>query len=256
MRIIKKEDSKQLPALGKVGNISIGKKDKNASGKEYPVSLDHFLFRSDYKKHVDDAVAIYGESPNSLDIFFYSDSPGECCSQRLELRDSGGRMVAYGDGETFFRSTKDKGMVEERISDYPNANYMAALAAKHSSEWTEVLIMRFILAKTPNIGYWEFRTKGKDTTIPQILGTFDSILAQFGTVSRIPFSLLVKKHKSNRSEVSRNYPVVSLILNLSPEAMDRVRSIGAGIQGFLTEDKLLSAPPLLDSGFSNYEEIE
>lgn len=66
--IKEKGDRMELAVLGM---IKIGMKND----KGYPVSLDHFLCKSDIKKYEQKFQEVMGEKPNVIEICFASDDP-------------------------------------------------------------------------------------------------------------------------------------------------------------------------------------
>lgn len=239
------------PRLGRLGLIKVGDKAPNG----FPTSIDYFRFTSPVTERVDQIRKVYGDKPKLIRVTFHSDEPGEVCSQMMELRDNAGRLIAYGDGVTFYRST-EKGMVKDDAREAKwQSRYMDGLVSKYSiaasgskkafiPAWTETLIVKMVVLGCTELGFWEFRTKAKETTIPQIIGTFDTCLNSWGRVSMVPFNLTVEKHKSNGAEVSRHYPVVNLIPDISVEAAERLLDVGNTIKGLLTSEKLIGAPQL------------
>lgn len=246
MRI--KRDNQRL-TLGILGKVKTGDTfTKNE--RKLPKSLDHFRFTSDHAHRVDKAIEIFGNQPQSLPITFHSDNDNDVCSQRFELRNNSGQLVAYGDGEQYFLSTKDGFQLQDRSA-------MKGLTTKYSTEkykaeWNEVLILRFIILTYPELGLWEYRTKGKDTSIPQIIGMFDTVKGFAGTVIKVPFRLNVSKHKSNRANANRQYPIVSLTCDLSMEMQELVGLHGDQIQGLITPDKIaqIETPKLIENAAS------
>lgn len=239
--------------LGVLGKVKVGEMTKNGNGNSYPKSLDYFRFTSNESHRIKAMNALLGEKPTSIAITFHSNNPDDVCMERLELRNSSGQLVAYGDGQVFHRSTKD-GYVKEDARTFGVEKYMNGLAAKNSksnyiAKWDEVLILRFIIVGCKELGVWEFRTKGKDTSIPQIVSSFDLINDQIaGRVSMIPFSLTIEKKKSNRAEVTRQYPVVQLICDLNVDKMEALQEYGGEITGLITNEKLSNYKPQLSTG--------
>ncbi len=237
---IKKDNGEQAVKLGCLGKIKTG--DKNEKG--YPVSLDYFRLKSEIASREKWFTEKFGEKPNTLPITFYSNDPNECCSQHFELRDKGGRLVAYGDGYEFFASKPDGWQRILKDSDEKKALLAKlqtdnSIKEKYQARWTEVLILKFLIIGCPEIGYFEYRTLGKETAIPQIISVFDFCQQQFGRVLLMPFTLQVTKHKSNRAEVNRIYSVVQLICLIGIDAVKSVRDWD-GI-GILSEEKLTNA---------------
>jgi len=259
MRI--KKDTTPKNQLGVLGKVKVGAKAKNANGKEYPTSLDHFRFTSKQVSRVERIKALLGDKPTSIPITFHSNEINEVCSQRYEIRDKGGRLVAYGDGATDFMESTAKGW------DACNKERFKALTAVNGNTWKEILILKFVILGYPEIGVWELRTGGKDTSIQQITSTFDLVLEQAGRVTMIPFNLTVQKSKSNRANVNRQYTVINLIPDSGLEKLNKIKELGDGLSGLLTADAIEQAAlPSANndtitstegySVFTDFEEVE
>lgn len=247
MRI--KKESQAAYQLGILGKVKVGEISANG----YPTSLDYFRFTSNNESRVARMQERFGEKPTKLPITFHSDDTNIVCVQKYELRDDAGKLVAYGDGQTFFESHKDGFVQKPTMDTKQGEKYMEALRntvaekAKKPDKikWNETLTLRFWVMGYDELGLWEFSTKGKDTSIGQIIASFDTVMQQAGRVRGIPFWLEVEKHKSNRANANRQYPVVNLVCDLSPEMVERVGLIGSNIGGFLvTPEKISGALPM------------
>jgi len=236
MRIIDRVTS----SPGILGKVKVGEK-VSKGGKEYPTSLDYFRFTGpSYRiKRMNE---LLGSKPDRIPVTFHSDDANQVCIQRYECRNGSGQLVAYGDGNVFFKSTP-KGYEEVH-----SANFMQECRG----DWKEILILRFMIMGYQEYGVWEFRSGGKETSIKQIIDSFDTVKEHAGRVKGMPFWLTVAKQKSNRPDVNRIYPVVNLVCDLSPEMIERVAG-GVRIQGYLvTKDKLM----LPEAVSSEIEEAE
>jgi hypothetical protein len=234
MRIQKAETTLQIPRLGKV---KVGTKAVSKNGKEYPKSIDYFRFTSQQQSRVDKCAQLYGEKPQSLRVTFHSNDPADVCVQRYELRNSAGQLAVYGDGNTFYESTAT-GWTKHDATTEEGQQAVANLRKKYGGQFQESLTLRFVLIGFPEMGVWEFYTKGKDTSIPSIIGTFDSVLNNAGRVVGVPFDLTVEMHKSNRANANRQYPVVSLICNFGYDALESVQEYGEQLTGLVTAEKI------------------
>ena len=97
-------DRLRLPRKGKIrlGEKRISKK----TGKEYPVSLDHFVVPSEVKK-------IYGEKPRSLDIMLPMENRETFFPQYYKMYSASQGLLCRGHGKTAMRlSTDGKDMRE------------------------------------------------------------------------------------------------------------------------------------------------
>ena len=255
MRIQKEVQKMTIPRLGmvKVGQIAV-----NKNGKEYPTSLGHFRFTSPEESRVEKLHQMFGPEPTKIPVTFYSDDPGEVCAQMFELRDVAGKLAVYGDGKNFWESTPTGW---EQFTDNGDRDKCAAMIAKYSNEkhkasYRETLYLRFIILGFTEFGYFEFRTMGKDTSIPNIIGVFDRVLEMTGgRVTMVPFDLTVVKHKSERANANRQYPVVSLVCNMDTDHLEMIEGTAGAIKGLITPDKL-DAVKQLAAPSPKKEEIE
>lgn len=242
--------------LGVLGKVKVGMLNSNKSGKSYPTSIDYFRFTSGQESRVKRMTDMFGDKPTRIPITFHTDDTDVVCDQRYEIRDGAGKLICHGDG-IIFHESHPSGFIEKDMGDKKSGEaYMAKLASNTGSKWEEVLILRFMVMKYTELGLWEFRTKGKETSIGQIISAFDTVMDQAGRVKGIPFWLTVEKHKSNRAGANRQYPVVNLVCDLSPEMVETVGLIGAGIKGLVTPEKLQSLPPSKTEEEVEFEEVE
>ena len=243
----------KLPIIGK---IAVGL----TTEKGYPSSVDYFVARGPYEEDLKKLfIKKYGTpTPNKISIFFHSEDLNEVCIEQYELRDVSGKMVAHGNGITFMVNEKDKdtGIIREvQYTPTDVEKFKEKLSVKNSNEkytakWDEVLILRFMIVGFNKIGVWEFRTKGKKTSLPSIVGTFDTVYNMAGRVSSIPFELYVYKHVSNTAGNTTQYPVVNLICDLSDTSLMALADHQTDlIKGLLTDEKiqqLIKNPDILE----------
>lgn len=222
-----------------IGKIKIGEKKPSANGGERPSAIDYFKPFADgmYEKLFRDA---YGEKPTTIPIFFVSDDMAQSCPYFFELRDGTGKRVANGDGVTFNVATKtqDNTVSDLVVSPQDIDKWMNDLERTNGGKWKEVLVLRFIIPNIPILGVWEFRTGGDDSTIPNIVGTIDTVKAMAGRISGIPFDLSVKMVKSDKSGSTSKYPVVSLVCNISEESARLVKNLPIGTFQTFTENSI------------------
>jgi hypothetical protein len=228
-RIIKNKESK-IPIIGK---IKIGQKNE----KGYPESLDYFIASGNYKNYFDEA---FGQKPTNIEIMFMSDDFSQSCYERFELR-QGAKLFAWGDGQDFK-------VYDETAEDYLDYNMdehkdlIKGLNAKVKSDWNTVLCMTFLIPAIHGVfGAWTLTTKGKKSSIPQILGSYDMVQKAAGSVIGIPFDLQVKKVVSNKPESKSKFPVIQLVANVSQGHLEKVRNFidnKKDFVGFLTEQKI------------------
>jgi hypothetical protein len=225
----------RLPLIGK---IRIGEKRTNSAGKEYPVSLDHFIATGSYAGKF---AEVY-DKPDRIQIVFVSDDDFQSCYEEWDGRDPQGRRAGYGDGETYYlwNYAGDKG---EYVATKSRED-VAAFSKQHTVRWRQVLTINFVIPAIKGVfGVWQLQTGGDKSSINAIRNTYDEIKEMAGTIVNIPFDLCVKKATSNKPEAKTSYPVITLVPNLSAENMERLRAFfEAGLdikrQGILNENKL------------------
>lgn len=253
-RIKKPISQHQGSQISIIGKIKVGMKKP---GSNYPTSLDYFRFTSPTKNYVDRAEAMYGQ-PNTLRVTFMTNDDNNNCCQRYELRDNGGRLIAYTDLEEMMVS-RPKGFEavgKERIElgggiekamEAMEQKYSGVFNGKeYKAKFIEILYLRVVLVDFPVLGQWEIYTKGSKSTIKNIIGTYDSTKQFAGRVRGIPFNLTVTKVKSNRhlgttsggKPIVRYYPVISLHPDLGVKAQEQVRQLGEQVQGFISQAKI------------------
>jgi hypothetical protein len=220
----------KLPLLGriKIGLKAISQK----TGKEFPTSIDWFRAAGKYAEVFHQ---VYGPKPNRIQIVFFSNRVEDVCSERYEVRDDKGRLLAEGDGETWRCWSTNK-------KEYVFGQTSLEEVEKRYGKPKASLTLSFILPKIPSVfGLWQFRTLGAKSSIPAIRDTFDQVLEMAGTVQNIPFDLGIEKVKSNKPGEPTVFPVVSLIPNLSQENLDLLAGYiqaGKKFRGVLTEARI------------------
>lgn len=216
-RIMRQETSNRL-GLPRVGTIKVGIKAVARNGKEYPQSVDYFVAGGKYAGLFAKA---YGEKPQTIQIVFPADDPALVCNERYEYRDDDGRLIAYGDGESFFVWN---GEIYAPFSRAKYPDIMAKIASKHPNRnvrsggdgWDTTLTVTFMLPLVRGIaGVWQFVSKGTASTIPNIRDAFDKMLALNGRVAGVIWDMTVKFATSQKPGDKSRYPVVTIIPNES-----------------------------------------
>jgi len=240
-RIIRKDQKHRMPVIGKV---KVGEKiEKN--GKEYPVSLDYFVADGNYK-HIFDKK--FGEKPKKLDVIFISDDPAECCVERMEIR-QGPKLFAKGDGITFEVWDKKTEAYIVRTTE-AEPDLIQKIEKQCGSTFEEVLTLYFLVLGINEVfGVWKFSTKGRDSSIPSIVSSFDKVLEMAGRIKFIPFTLSVEKVKSQKPDSKSLFPVVTLVANIGQEYMEKLQNHimgGVDISGVITEEKINNVIPEIE----------
>ena len=221
-RILRPAAERDHSLLPRVGFIKVGDKDERG----YPRSVDYFIPAGKYAGLFTKA---YGEKPHTIQIVFPDDDPAKVCCERYEYRDDEGRLLASGDGETF-QVWNGQNYIKLTTEMYPNLmksieeRYPNKLYKKYGEGWQIILTLNFIVPIVKGIGgVWQFSTKGKASTIPQIRDVFDTVLENRGFCKGIIFDLNVEYAKSQKPGDKSRYPVVSLIPNESEDNVKKVK---------------------------------
>jgi hypothetical protein len=215
MRIQREVKTNTLPLIGR---IKVGEKTTNSAGKEYPRSLDYFRPTGKYTKQFFD---VFGDKPDKIGIVFVTDDINEACSQYFACW-TDGKKWGTGDGQTFSVWDKDANKYIENLGkDDPRVRAL---------KWEEYTTLKFVIPAIPTVlGYWEFTTKGKKSSIPGIIQAFDFVKERVGTTVALPFDLVVSKATGRTPGAATSYPVVQLILNAGEENMSAIKNfLGSG----------------------------
>lgn len=210
-----------------IGKIKIGDRGGNNNA---PQSLDYFRATGTYADLFDKAIG----KTNKLQIVFPSNNASEVCKETLQFRDKSGNLVCEGDGENW------------KIWDYNKEKYVNTKDSlenimKDFGTPTYVLKLTFIILQLKTIfGVWELETKGRESSIPNILNVFDVVVEKAGIhFTNIPFELIVTKHTTNSPyKFKRKYPVLQLICNLSNENLNLVSEKQDKLNRVLTSENL------------------
>lgn len=212
----KKEGKANLPIIGR---LKVGEKTEGG----YPRSLDYFKATGKYAQKFNEA---YPGKVNQIKIFFASDDIKSVCDERYELWGGDGRKWGEGDGKEFkvWDMKEEQYLVKTKEED---EQYLKNIVkqCKSSGGWQPVLSIRFIIPKIPGVmGLWQLDTKGKESSMPEIINSFDMLLENLGTVRMVPFDLLVEKVKSKKPGKASVYPVIRLVPNIDTEGIETVRN--------------------------------
>lgn len=208
--------------LPRVGFIKVGM--KNAKG--YPQSVDYFVPSGKYAGLFTQA---YGDRPQTIQIVFLDDDAEKVCREEYQYRDDAGKLIAWGDGETFNVWDGQK-YNELSVKDYPKL--MQGVARKYPNRivraggdgWQVTLTLTFIIPLVRGVaGVWQFVTKGAASSIPGIRDTFDAMLSERGFVKGIIWDMNVQFAKSQKPGETSRYPVVSIVPNESEGNVAKVK---------------------------------
>lgn len=208
--------------LPRVGFIKVGM--KNAKG--YPQSVDYFVPAGKYAGLFTQA---YGDRPQTIQIVFPDDDAEKVCREEYQYRDDAGKLIAWGDGETF-NVWDGQRYNELSVKDYPKL--MPGVARKYPNRnvraggdgWQVTLTLTFIIPLVRGVaGVWQFVTKGAASSIPGIRDTFDAMLSERGFVKGIIWDMNVQFAKSQKPGETSRYPVVSIVPNESEGNVAKVK---------------------------------
>lgn len=120
--------------------------------------------------------------------------------------------LEFGEGTIFGDMLEFTKKMEERLQHYAiqqrkTEKQVANLIFK------ERLILRFVLVNFPIVGRWEFSTKGKASTIKELLNAYDAVQHARGTIVGTQFALKIDKVKSEKK--GKVYPVVTMAPTLT-----------------------------------------
>jgi len=245
-------DSKQtnLPIVGK---IKIGEKRKSSSGKMIPASLDYFVATGNYA----DLFAKVFDKPSSITIIFTNDDDSFSCDEYYECRGKkDGSLYGKGDGKSYSFFDAQRNIYLQKTQE--EVRYEMASLKSRGIElvWKASVTIRFLLPDIKGLlGVWELTTHGEKSSIRELVSSFDKVKEMAGTVLGVPFTLSVKKVKSQKPGSSSSFPVVSLVPNISRENVEKIHGlIEAGVSvgrlGILTDDKISDIKTI------EYEEVK
>ena len=148
--------------------------------------------------------------------------------------------MAYGDGVTFYVATKQgDGTVNDVVTTPPDVDkWMKAMETTAGKPWKERLVLKFAIPQIPVLGLWEFSTHANNSTIPNIIGTIDTVYEMAGRLAGIPFDLIIEKVKSDKAGSKSVYPVVTMVCNISQESAALVRELPMQVGAMLTEQRI------------------
>ena len=208
--------------LPRVGFIKVGM--KNAKG--YPQSVDYFVPSGKYAGLFTQA---YGDRPQTIQIVCPDDDAEKVCREEYQYRDDAGKLIAWGDGETFNVWDGQK-YNELSVKDYPKLMHGVARKFPNRSVraggdgWQVTLTLTFIIPLVRGVaGVWQFVTKGAASSIPGIRDTFDAMLSERGFVKGIIWDMNVQFAKSQKPGETSRYPVVSIVPNESEGNVAKVK---------------------------------
>lgn len=213
-RIKRDDQANSRLILPRIGMIKIGMKND----KGYPQSVDYFIPTGKYAGMF---TQVYGGKPQTIQIVFPDDDPAKVCNEKYEFRNDEGKLVAYGDGDTF-QIWDGKIYKTLTVNEYPKLmesvgkRYPNKAVKRGEDGWSVTLTMNFIIPLVRGIaGVWQFVSKGNASTIPNIRDTFDGMIRERGFVKGIIWDMNVQFAVSQKPGDKSRYPVVSIVPNES-----------------------------------------
>lgn len=244
------------PRIKHIGSIRCGKKvTKMVDGREisHPQSMDYFIPDGPYAERFTQK---FPAPCRQILIVFPSSDVSEVCNEEYQCRDADGRLAGYGDGKSFHiwhftNFAKKEG--EYRLEEYANPVMdVEDLSPEHKKlgKWSVVLTLRFVIPDLiAAFGYWQLRTRGAQSSIPNIIGSFDMVKKYAGEemFTRVPFHLNVAYAKSQHPGAVSKFPVISLTGILGFNELEKVK---------LLEETMSNIPGLITSTFLGQLKIE
>lgn len=222
---LNKQVSTKSPTCGK---LKIGEKDDK---RGFPKALDYFIIDSlpEFKQSI---ISKYGEKPNAITIAFATNDDDKNISYYLICRDpKNGKVLWEGDGTNFLvYDQKAQGRVPVTAPSQPAEynSFVAKLEAMGDVKRRVTIRFVVLVDDAPIIQPFEFSTSGEQTSIDNILGSYNDLREMRGrdkAIAGVPFTLTVQIHKSQQPHAqARQYPVVNLIANLH-KIEDAIRNI-------------------------------
>lgn len=212
--------------LNEIGRIRVGEMKSNNNGASFPSALDYFKVDTIHKMVAHEMAKKYTNQPKTLPVFFHTNDIENHCIESLKLRDKAGKLIAYGDGETFhIWNDARKEYIQTDTTKRPN---IAAEALEYARkgingdarlkiDWEHILTLRFCIKDVAAVGFWQFETKAAKTTIVGIRNMIDQCIEIWGRFAFLPFFLSVKMAESNTPGIKRKYPIVELTPSFSLE---------------------------------------
>lgn len=238
-RIVRKNNENRK--IARIGVLHVGEKveKKNKKGElvEIPQSLDYFKASGDY---ADMFHKSYGEKPNKIEIVFMSDNFDDNINERYELR-QGKKIFAYSVNEKLFAWNSEESEFKE-VGTTDDKEMMDRLSKKINTEWQEVMTLNFLVLGMKGVfGFWSITTKGKESSMKNILAAYDMVEGVAGRVHGIPFDLRVEKVVSQKPGSKSAFPVISLVANMGDENLRKINdfvSAGVELTGIVDENKV------------------
>lgn len=151
------------PQLVRLGKIRLGERTRNASGKEFPNDLDHFLVP-------DEVAAVYGDKPQALDVRVPSADIEQWFPFALKRYSRDGKLWCKGDGQLARCFDESTGEWSEVVCAYKDCPHYAG------RKCTEIGVLQVILPQVDLSGVYQIAT-GSWHGINNVYGEFNTFLS-------------------------------------------------------------------------------
>ena len=173
-------ERRRLPRLGK---IKLGVVEHNPAGKTYPKAVDYFVCPPEVQ-------AVYGEQPKELPVMFPTDNSDVLFPQELKAYKQSGLFCA-GDGERARRWGSGPDGKTTLIERACPCELLDQGKCKPSAT------LHFLLPDVPGVGVWTITTSSQ-RSIVELNTAFEQMLATFGGLRGIPFTLSLELEHGQR----------------------------------------------------------
>ncbi|HHY79729.1 hypothetical protein [Thermoanaerobacter sp. RKWS2] len=174
----------EIRKLPRIGKIHLGVKNtSNKNGGIYPTQTDYFVVedKNTPREIVEKIKKIYGERPQHLNIYFFSDNTEDIFPQYLK-RYSKGQLLCKGNGETAQSIDPKTNEAKEIPCLYKNCSYYQQKLCRTIGH------LKFCIREIPG-GFFQIDTSSKNSII-QINTAIDMIKQQNnGRIANIPLKL-------------------------------------------------------------------
>jgi hypothetical protein len=199
----------EIRRLPRIGKIHLGvKSTSDKSGGVYPTQTDYFVIedKNTPKEIIQKIKEIYGERPQHLDIYFFSDNIEDIFPQYLK-RYSKGQLLCKGNGETAQSIDPKTGEAKEIQCLYKNCPYYQQKLCKTIGH------LKFCIQEIPG-GFFQIDTSSKNSII-QINTAIDMIKQQNnGHIANIPLKLTLVPIQVQVKNENTTFKKITYILNI------------------------------------------
>lgn len=199
----------EIRRLPRIGKIHLGVKNtSDKSGGIYPTQTDYFVIedKNTPKEIIQKIKEIYGERPQHLDIYFFSDNIEDIFPQYLK-RYSKGQLLCKGNGETAQSIDPKTGEAKEIPCLYKNCPYYQQKLCKTIGH------LKFCIQGIPG-GFFQIDTSSKNSII-QINTAIDMIKQQNnGHIANILLKLTLVPIQVQVRNENTTFKKTTYILNI------------------------------------------